>query len=110
MERLAQLLVSAFPGSTIYQHADLLHVPRDVLHHKVDAVFLDAEMNQASGQEFVKLLRRQKPDVRVFLISKNEEPCRAAMESGANGCFVLPDGEQRLLDAVRSVLSEENVS
>ena len=39
LERLTQLLVSAFPGSTIYQHTDPERVPHDVLSHPVDAVF-----------------------------------------------------------------------
>ena len=40
LERLTQLLFSSFPGSTIYQHSNLLHVPHDVLNKKVDAVVL----------------------------------------------------------------------
>ena len=40
LERLTQLLVSAFPGSTIYQHTDPERVLHDVLSHPVDAVFL----------------------------------------------------------------------
>ena len=42
LEQLTQMLVSAFPGSTIYRHTDLFRVPHDVLTHKVDAVLLAA--------------------------------------------------------------------
>ena len=67
LERLTQLLVSAFPGSTVYQHTDLCRVPHDVLNHKVDAVFLETEMDQTNGLDFVQMLRRQKSNLPVFL-------------------------------------------
>jgi NAD(P)-dependent dehydrogenase (short-subunit alcohol dehydrogenase family) len=50
-------LVSAFPGSTIYQHTDPDRVPHDVLHNPVDAVFLTADGKQANGLELIPLLR-----------------------------------------------------
>ena len=101
LDRLTQLLVSAFPGSTIYQHTDLHRVPHDVLNHKVDAIFLEAEMEKTGSLDFMKMLRRQKPDVPVYLISKTEEFREKAEAAGASGCFVLPDGEEQLLDAIR---------
>ena len=110
LERLTQLLVSAFPGSTIYQHADLLRVPHDVLNNKVDAVLLEVGMDKMNGLDCMKMLRRQKPDIPVFLISKNGYFCEEAEEAGADGCFVLPDSEQRLLDAIRLVLNKETAS
>lgn len=101
LERLTKILVSAFPGSTIYQHRDLFRVSHDVLNHKVDAVFLGAERGKTDGLDFVKMLRRQKPNVPVFLISKTEEFQEEAEAVGASGCFVLSRSEQRLLDAIR---------
>ena len=108
LEQLTQLLVSAFPGSTIYQHADLLRVPHDVLHNKVDAVFLGTEINKTNSSDFMKMLRRQKSDIPVFLISKTE--CFGQEAAQTDGCFVLPDNQQRLLDAIRSAINKENVS
>ena len=110
LERLTQLLVSAFPGSTIYQHTDLFRVTHDVLNNKVDAVFLEAEMDQANGLDFIKMLRRQKPEVPVFIISKTRDLCEEAKEAGASGCFILPGCEQQLLDAIRLTKTKENVS
>ena len=109
LEQLTKLLVSAFPGSTIYQHADLLRVPHDVLRNKVDAVFLGGEINQTGGLEFVKQLRREKPDIPVFLISDPESGEDAA-PMGADGCFVLPDSERCLLDAIRLAVNKVHVS
>ena len=110
LEQLTQLLVSAFPGSTIYQHTDLLRVPHDVLNNKVDAVFLEAEMDNAGGLDFMKMLHRQKPDVAVFVIAKTEDVRKEAEAAGADGCFVLPECEQQLLDAIRLVKNKEKVS
>lgn len=110
LERLTRILVSAFPGSTVYQHKELLRVSHDVLRHRVDAVLLAAETDGADGLDFMRLLRRQKPDIPVFIIAKTEGFREQAEAAGANGCFVLPDGEQQLLDAIRLTQKRDNVS
>ena len=110
LERLTQLLVSAFPGSTIYQHTDLCRVLHDVLNNKVDAVLLETEMDKKNDLDFVQMLRRQKSDVPVFIISQTEDLREKAAEAGANDYFVQPVTEQQLRDAIRSVKNKENVS
>ena len=109
LERLTQLLVSAFPGSTIYQHTDLCRVPHDVLNNKVDAVFLETEPDKANGLDFVQMLHRQKSNLPVFIISKTEDLREKAAEAGANDYFVQPVTEQQLRDAIQSV-KKENIS
>ena len=108
LERLTQLLVSAFPGSTIYQHTDMCRVPHDVLHNKVDAVFLETEMDKTNGLDFAQMLRRQKSTLPVFIISKTEDLREEAAEAGATDYFVQPVTEQQLRDAIRSVKNKEN--
>ena len=103
LERLTHLLFSAFPGSTIYQHPDLHRVPHDALNNRVDAVFLEAETGKTHALDLIGLLRRQKPDLPVFIISKTNHLYEKAVEVGATGYFVLPDCEEQLLDAIRSV-------
>ena len=110
LERLTQLLVSAFPGSTIYQHTDLCRVPHDVLNNRVDAVFLDAEMEKMNSLALIQKLRRQKPELPVFIISKSNDFYEKAAAAGANGYFVLPDSEQQLLETIRLVINKENAS
>ena len=110
LERLTQILVSAFPGSTIYQHTDLVHVPHDVLTHKVDAVLLGDEMEKKNSLALIKNLRRQKPDLPVFIISKADRLYENAVAAGADGYFVLPGSEQQLLDAIRLAKNRENLS
>lgn len=108
LERLTQLLISAFPGSTIYQHTDLCRVLHDVLNNKVDAVFLEAEMYKANGLDFVQMLRRQKSDLPVFILSQTEALREDAVEAGAHDYFVHPVTEQRLRDAIQSVKNKAN--
>ena len=101
LEKLTQLLVSEFPGSTIYQHADLSHVPHDALNNKVDAVFLEAEIEKANSLDLVTMLHRQKSDLQVFIIARNDDFREKAVEAGADGYFVMPDSEQQLLETIK---------
>lgn len=103
LERLTQLLVSAFPGSTIYRHTDLRRVPHDVLTNRVDAVLLEVQPDRTDSLDFVRMMRRQKSGVPMFAISKSDGVRKAAEEAGVSGCFVLPDCEQQLLDAICQV-------
>jgi DNA-binding NarL/FixJ family response regulator len=107
VERLTQLLVSAFPGSTVYQHTDLCRVPHDVLNHRIDAVLLGAEMEKTSSLELLQKLRREKPELPVFLVSKSGDLCENVAIAGANACFVLPDSKQQLLDAMRLAMTRK---
>ena len=110
LERLTQLLVSVFPGSTIYQHTDMCRVPHDVLHNKVDAVFLETGIDKTNGLHFVKMLRRQKADIPVFMLSQTEEFRESAAEAGVNDYFIHPVTEEQLKLAIRSVKNKANVS
>ena len=104
LERLTQLLVASFPGSTIYQHTDSARVPHDVSCHRVDAVFLEAE---AGKLDLLQQLRRQNPTLPVFILSNSDELHQAAVNAGADGYFVLPDGEQQLLDALNTQITPQ---
>ena len=110
MERLTQLLVSAFPGSTVYQHTDLCRVPHDILNNKVDAIFLETEVDESNSLDFVRMLRRQKKSLPVFIISQTEDLREAAAKAGANDYLVQPVTEQQLRDVIRSVKNKENAS
>ena len=110
LERLTQLLVSAFPGSTVYQHTDLCRVPHDILNNKVDAVFLETEVDESNSLDFVRMLRRQKKSLPVFIISQAENLREEAAKVGVNDYFVQPVTEQQMRDAIQSVKDKENAS
>ena len=108
LQKLTQLLVSAFPGSTIYQHTDLFRVPHEVLNTKVDAVFLGADIDKRNCRDFIKMLHRQKPNIPVFLILKTDEFREEIEKAGATGYFVLPNSEQQLLEAIRLIKTSKS--
>ena len=110
LEGLTQLLVSAFPGSTVYQHTDLCRVPHDILNNKVDAVFLETEVDESNSLDFIRMLRRQKKSLPVFIISQTEDLREEAAKVGVNDYFVQPVTEQQLRDAIQSVKDKENAS
>ena len=58
----------------------------------------------------ISKLRRQKPELPVFIISKSNELYEKAAAAGANGYFVLPDREQELLETIQLVVNKENAS
>ena len=67
---LTSILTSAFPGSTVYQHASISHASGDVLHRNVDALFAADE--HITRAEVVQMLQ-QRPELPVLLFSDMEE-------------------------------------
>lgn len=90
LNELTKLLLSAFPGSTIYQHIDPKCVSKDVLNNKVNGVFFEAEACTWNVLELIRLLRNHKQDLSVYLLSENEDLRITAAEAGADGYFVYP--------------------
>ena len=110
LEGLTQLLVTVFPGSTVYQHTDLCRVPHDVLNNNVDAVFLVAEMDGTNGLNFAQMLHRQKSNLPVFIISQTESLREEAVKAGVSDYLVQPVTEQQLRDAIQTVKNKEKAS
>ena len=94
LEGLTQLLISAFPGSTVYQHTELSRVPHDILNNRTQAVFL--ETDDPHGLDFVQLLRRKEAELPVFIISQTEALREKAAEAGATDYLVQPVTRQQL--------------
>ena len=65
---------------------------------------------KTNSLDFVQMLRRQKSNLPVFIISQTEDLREETAEVGANDYFVQPVTEQQLRDAIRSVKNKENVS
>ena len=92
-ERLADLtriLLSSFPGSTIYQHVNPQCISNDVINNKVNGVFLETEIGSCNGIEVMWQLRNRKRDVPVYILSENEAFRIPAIKAGADGYFVYP--------------------
>ena len=101
LERLTQLLVSAFPGSTVYQHTDLCRVPHDILNNKVDAAFPGTEVDKTNSLFFAQMSRRQKTNLQGFIISQTGALREEVAEAGVNDYFVQNVTEQQPRDAIQ---------
>ena len=66
LREMTTLLLSTFPGSTVYQHTSLARASSDVLSHQVDALLTADERN--GGAELVQLLQKKKPELPVLLL------------------------------------------
>ena len=102
-ERLADLtriLLSSFPGSTIYQHVNPQCISNDVINNKVNGVFLETEIGSCNGIELMWQLRNRKRDVPVYILSKDDDSRISATQAGADGYFVYPLTDE----AVKNVL------
>lgn len=90
LKETTTLLLSVFPGSTVYQHGSVANAIRDVLHNRVDALFVRA----AHGHEMLQMLRRQKPELPVFLLTDGEDTCVLYSDTG-----------QEMFDALRPAIA-----
>lgn len=102
LEQLTKLLVRTFPGSTIYQHADPFRAPPDALNNPVHAVFLEAEMETATGLSIMQMLHRQKPELPVYILSESDALREPLLAAGASGYLLRPLSTQALLEALPS--------
>lgn len=103
LERLTKFLMAEFPGSTVYQHTDPARATGDVMRHKVSGVFLTADAEAADGIDLMQLLRRQRPEVPVFILSRTEALREQAIRAGAAGYLLHPLSRQLLKDAVTAL-------
>jgi len=73
---------------------------------KPDVVLLDLEMPEMDGMETLAYLKASHPGIRVLILTMhNEEPIIAHMiESGAHGFLVKNDPIEMLIDAIYSVM------
>ena len=76
---------------------------------KPDLVLLDLSLPDKSGLEFVKDLRAVYPDMGVLVISMHDETLYAerVLRAGANGYVMKEEGPEKILQAIRQVLSHQ---
>ncbi len=77
----------------------------------VDVALLDIEMPGATGLEAAELLRAERPELKVVILTTFGRPgyLRRAMEAGAAGFLVKDAPAAQLADALRRVLRGERV-
>lgn len=100
LTELTKLLLSIFPGSTIYRHIDPLRVSKDVFNNKVRGVFLESEIGTCSGIDLMLKLRKRKSDILIYILSETEGFCSIATKAGADGCFLYPLDKETIKNAL----------
>lgn len=97
----SQKLLSMFPGSVLYLYADSMGVIGCLREHQVDAVFIEAVLEEMEGVQLLIELRERYPELPVFLLADNDAYEDDAMWSDATGYLIRPITEEELKNAMR---------
>lgn len=100
LTELTKLLLEAFPGSVIYQHTNPLKVPKDVCNNRVDAVFAQLDMGNLGGTELTRILRSERANLPVFLLTDAE---RGDRPSPAANCLARPLSAELLRESLNGI-------
>jgi len=92
---------------TIGEAANAQRAVFEALEHKPDVVLMDVVMPGKSGIEGVPALLQAVPDVRVLILSMQDDPhyVREAFEAGASGYVLKEAADTDVVEAVRAVAS-----
>ena len=92
---------------TIGEAANAERAVFEALEHKPDVVLMDVVMPGRSGIEGLPALLQAVPDVRVLILSMQDDPhyVREAFEAGASGYVLKEAADTDVVEAVRAVAS-----
>ena len=104
-EGLKQLLGAAGDIAVVGEARDGHEVLKQVRETDFDLLLLDMSMPGKSGIELIKLVRSEKPKVRVLVLSMHEEHQYAvrAIRAGASGYLTKESASVQLVAAIRKV-------
>ena len=94
---------------TVGEAPDAERAVFEVLEQKPDVVLLDVVMPGKSGIEIIPTLRQNAPEVKVLVLSMQDDPhyVREAFEAGASGYVLKEAADTEVVDAVRAVAAGE---
>lgn len=107
LTELTGLLLEAFPGSVIYQHTNPLKAPKDVRNNRVDAVFAQLDMGNLGGAELTRILRSERANLPVFLLSDAERNGRTTPENHVTVCLARPLSVEMLRESLNGILRDD---
>jgi two-component system response regulator NreC len=92
---------------TIGEAANVERAVFEALEHKPDVVLMDVVMPGKSGIEGMPALLQAVPDLRVLILSMQDDPhyVREAFEAGASGYVLKEAADTDVVEAVRAVAS-----
>jgi len=104
-EGLRQLLGSADDIDVVGEAGDGHEVMARVRNDEFDVLLLDMSMPGRSGIELIKLVKSERPKLRVLVLSMHEEHQYAvrAIKAGASGYVTKDSAATQLVSAIRKV-------
>jgi DNA-binding NarL/FixJ family response regulator len=104
-EGLRQLLTSAPDIEVAGEAADGFEVMARVRGEPFDVLILDMSMPGRSGIELIKLVKAERPKLRILVLSMHEEEQYAvrSIKAGASGYMTKDSAGTQLVNAIRKV-------
>jgi two-component system, NarL family, nitrate/nitrite response regulator NarL len=93
----------------IYTSFDGRDAVNQVTNREVDCVMLDINMPVLNGIEAAKLIRQQKPQVKIIMVSMlcDASIVTKALKAGADAFIIKNTGKEELLKAISRVMKNE---
>lgn len=104
-EGLKRIVTSAEDMAVVGEAADGTQVMQHVRETDFDVLVLDLSMPGRSGMELIKLVRSEKPKLRILVLSMHEELQYAvrAIKSGASGYLTKETAPTQLMHVLRKI-------
>ena len=104
-EGLKRIVSSVDDMEVVGEAADGIEVLQRVRELTFDVLMLDLSMPGRSGMELIKLLRAEKPKLRILVLSMHQELQYAvrAIKSGASGYLTKESAPAQLEQAIRKI-------
>ena len=104
-EGLKRIVTSAEDMEVVGEAADGTEVMQHVHGSDFDVLVLDLSMPGRSGMELIKLVRGEKPKLRILVLSMHEELQYAvrAIKSGASGYLTKESAPVQLIQVLRKI-------
>jgi len=106
-EGLKRIVTSASDMTVVGEAANGAEVMRQVRECEFDVLVLDLSMPGRSGMELIKLVRCEKPKLRILVLSMHEELQYAvrSIKSGASGYLTKESAPMQLMQVLRKIAS-----
>lgn len=104
-EGLKRIVTSAEDMTVVGEASNGTEVMRQVRESDFDVLVLDLSMPGRSGMELIKLVRYEKPKLRILVLSMHEELQYAvrSIKSGASGYLTKESAPMQLMQVLRKI-------
>jgi CheY-like chemotaxis protein len=103
-ESLKALLAAQFQGIEMHEASNGAEAIRCVEDWKPDLVLMDARMPELDGVEATRRLKRQRPHIKVIVLSMFAEYQAGALAAGADAFIGKGEPPERLLAALAAAV------